>query len=513
MMNLSSREKKILSLLNSTHGIVTGKELSTKLGVSERTIRSDISDINSLLEPFEIKIDAVHRKGYRLSVKDRVALVGIFSQEQSYITKEDRISTLLLKLLRSDGWFDLGNLEDEMFVSSTTLEKDIKALKRQISEQHPHIQILRKDNKIRLEDDERKKRDLLTRFYAKNWDYDSRDGIVFKEMEFGNSLLVEVQQLVKQRLNESGIHLDDFAFIYLTIAISVMFFRVKSGYTVNTDLLSSSKDSPAGDIISDDYKIDEDIRCILDQLADIGDTAFDIGEYIYISQIKNQLEFLCLKTYSKNYVLTNTNVVCHMIVNDLLQNIFDEFGMDFTEDDKLFIDLTRHVQALISGIVAPHTQNHLFGYELRKKHAILADIASFMRKKLSEKCEIELGIEEEDYLLPFLVLSEEALYRRRRGQGIQVAVISHYNESITHYLMEILKQKYGGYFKFYGPYAQYNKELIESDVKFILTTVKIDGFSDLFHVPSLVISPLLTEIDEGNINRYLEDFKKGYLIK
>ena len=46
MMNLSSREKKILSLLNSTHGIVTGNELSTKLNVSERTIRSDISDIN-----------------------------------------------------------------------------------------------------------------------------------------------------------------------------------------------------------------------------------------------------------------------------------------------------------------------------------------------------------------------------------------------------------------------------------------------------------------------------------
>ena len=86
-MNLSSREKQVLSLLNTKHGIVTSKELSTKLGVTERTIRSDIRDINTLLESYEIKIEAVHGKGYSLNVKDRVALVGIFSEEALYRRK------------------------------------------------------------------------------------------------------------------------------------------------------------------------------------------------------------------------------------------------------------------------------------------------------------------------------------------------------------------------------------------------------------------------------------------
>ena len=62
-INIPSREKKILSILNAKHGIVTGKELSTKIGVSERTIRSDISHINSELGTTGIQVEAVHGKG------------------------------------------------------------------------------------------------------------------------------------------------------------------------------------------------------------------------------------------------------------------------------------------------------------------------------------------------------------------------------------------------------------------------------------------------------------------
>lgn len=489
MMNLSSREKKILFLLNSKHGIVTGKELSSKLGVSERTIRSDIKDINGLLADSGISVEAVPGKGYSFNVSDRALLIEIFSEEQNYITKEDRISALLLKLLRQEAWYEIGVLEDEMFVSNTTLEKDLKVLGKQITYQHPHLQILRRGNKIKLEDDEQKKRDLFTRFYARNWDYDSKDGVIFNQDGFGADLLEEIQDLVKAQLNKSGLYLDDFAFIYLTIAIAVMMFRVKSGHIVNTN--------------DEEPTIDEDIECILDELKVIENVELSKGEYVYLSEIKKQLVFLCLKTYSKNFVLNNTNIICHTIVNELLENVLMEFGMDFTEDDKLFVDLTRHVQALISGIVAPHTQNHLFGYELRKNNEYLAKIAKYMRQYLCEKCQIELGLEEEDYLLPFLILSEEALYKRKRGQGIPTAVISHYNESITHYLMEILKRNYGGYLKLYGPYAQYNKELIDKDIKFILTTVKLDDFSEMFKVPALTISPLLTVEDREKIEEML----------
>lgn len=497
-INIPSREKKILSVLNAKHGIVTGKELSTKIGVSERTIRSDISHINSELGTTGIQVEAVHGKGYTIQVKDRAALLVIFSEDENIITKDDRITALLLKLLRHDDWYDLGILEDEMYVSNTTLEKDIKHLNKIIYEQHPYLKVERKLNSVRLEDDERKKRDLLTRFYAKNWDYDSKEGIVLKQDEFGADLLREIQNVVKDTLMASGTHLDDFAFIYLTLAIAVMLFRVSGGHQINCDI--------------DGIELDSDIKKVLDNLSKSQDVELSEGEYYYLSQIKQQLVFLCLKTYSKNYVLTNTDIRCHEIVNNLLADLLRIYGIDFTEDDKLFVDLTRHIQALVSGIVAPHLQNHVLGDELRKKNPFLGDIAHFMSVYLSEKCEIALGIEEEDYLLPFIMLAEEARYKKKRGDGIPTSVISHYNESMTHYLMEKLNRHYGGVLKLDGPYAMYNKELIDKDnIRLILTTVKMDAFRKFFNKPILTVSPLVDEKDQAEIDLYLTSLKFNYL--
>lgn len=499
-INIPSREKKILSLLNSKHGIVTGKELSTLIGVSERTIRSDVNHINTALSQAGVQVVAVHGKGYTIQVDDRNVLLQIFSEDQNYITKEDRLNTLLLKLLRHDGWYDLGILEDEMYISNTTLEKDIKTLGKMIFSQHPYLKIERKDNSIRLADEEKKKRDLFARFYPKNWDYDSKEGIVLKHEEFKEDLLRDIQKLVKNKLFESGTHLDDYAFIYLTLAIAVMLFRVKNGHTI--------------DNYDAEVQIDLDIKIVLDTLASAQNIVLSQGEYYYLSQIKQQLEFLCLKTYSKNYVLNNTDIQCHGIVNDLLAELYRIYGIDFMEDDKLFVDLTRHVQALVSGIVAPHLQNHVLGDELRKKNPFLGDIAHYMGDYLSEKCQIALGKEEEDYLLPFIMLSEEARYNKKRGQGIPTAVISHYNESMTHYLMEELRRYYGGVLDLHGPYSMHSKEQIEKDsIQFVLTTVKMDDFRKYFNTPVLTVSPILSEDDRAGIELYLTSLKIKYLYQ
>ncbi len=502
-LNLHARQKKILSILNAKHGVATGKEISNKIGVSERTIRTDISEMNEALKDYGISIVPKHGKGYTLSIADRGAFLELFSEKESYVTKEDRLTTLLLRLLREEGWSDLGILEDEMFVSHTTLEKDIKAIKKRVSEHHPYLALERKGSQIRFEDNEWKKRDLFTRFYAENWDYDSKEGIVFSRDEFGGKMIKEVQTALKEQLLSSAVHLDDYAFIYLTLAIDVMLYRVGISHAIKTEQLPNGATS-----------IDADIQVVLDQLKQ--STGLDIpeAEYINLSEIKEQLVFLSEKTYSKNYVLEKTDTFCHHVVDEVLEELFDKFGIDFLEDDKLFVDLTRHVQAIMNGIVAPSLQNHVLGDELRKKYPFLGDIAHALRLMICDKCGAELGIEEEDYLLPFIILAEENLYKKRRGKGIPTAIISHYDESMTQYLMENLRRRYGDVFDLRGPYSIYEKEIINTkEVMLILTTVQISSFDRIFQVPVLTVSPLLEIKDQMGIDLYLTSLKSSYLYK
>ena len=500
-INLHSRQKKILSILNTKHGIATGKEISAKIGVSERTVRSDISEINDCLKTYDIQIIPIHGKGYMLSIKDRSVFLKLFSERENYVTKEDRIRTLILRLLRENDWCDIGDLEDEMFVSHTTLEKDIKGIKKRISLQQPYLKVERKGNLIRLEDDERKKRDLFTRFYVENWDYDSEEGIVLEYEDIGGAMLDHIQHVLKEYLIEYRVYLDDYAFIYLTLAIYVSLVRVQTGH-------------PLKPIDKASLSIDDIIRLVLDEVNESWKLELSASEYAYLSEIKDQLVLLSERTYSKNYVLSMTDTDCHHMVDDVLNELLEEYGIDFTTDDKLFVDLTRHVQSLKNGIVPTSNQNRVLGDELRKKYPFMGDIAHALKNKLSKKCDVELGIEEEDYLLPFIILAGETLYKKRRGRGIQTAVISHYNESMSHYLMELLKRYYGDILDLHGPYAIHAKELIHrEETKLVLTTVQMKKIDSLLNIPVLTVSPLIDAADRACIDFYLTNIKTGYLYR
>lgn len=502
-INLHSRQKKILSILNSKHGIATGKEISAKIGVSERTVRSDISNINDCLKAYDIQILSIHGKGYTLSMKNRSVYLKLFSEKENYVTKEDRLRTLILKLLRENDWCDIGDLEDKMFVSHTTLEKDIKGIKKMISQQQPFLKVERKGNMIRLEDDEQKKRNLFTRFYVENWDYDSEEGIVLEYEEIGKETLSQIHHTLQQKIIEYRVYLDDYAFIYLTLAIYVSFFRIQAGHAINLpkDLAQNRK-----------IKVDKIIRMVVDELNQTWQLEISEDEYVYLSKIKEQLVLLSERTYSKNYVLSTTDVVCHHIVDDVINELLEEYGIDFTTDNKLFVDLTRHVQALKNGIVPTSSQNHVIADELRRKYPFMSNIAYVLKNKLSEKCDMALGKEEDDYLLPFLILAEESLYRKRRHKGIPTAVISHYNESMSHYLMEMLKSCYGDVLELHGPYSIHAKKLIDQKrTMLVLTTTKMKKIDEEFKAPVLTVSPLIGKEDKKCIDLFLANMKSCYL--
>ena len=146
------------------------------------------------------------------------------------------------------------------------------------------------------------------------------------------------------------------------------------------------------------------------------------------------------------------------------------YGLDFTTDDRLFADLCVHVQTLKNGIIAPQIQHHVFGDELRNRYPLLGDICHFLKNCLGQECEVLLGKDEEDYLLPFLISAQRTLYQKIRGKGLSTVVISHFNGSVTHFLMEQLQKFYGDILDLYGPYPVHGKERANQDKPMLIIT-------------------------------------------
>ena len=493
-LNLHARQKRLLSVLNKKRGAASGKELAASLNVSERTVRSDIKEINEQLAQYGISINPLYGKGYSLSIQDRRVFVELFSERESYVSRDDRVRTLLIRLLRESDWCELGNLEDEMFVSRTTLENDLKTVKKRISARHPYLQMERKGNYVRLENNEVKRRDILVHIYAEYWDYDSREGIVLKHGDLGAEMLRDVQSVLKEALGKWKIRLDDSAFIYMTLSVAMMYSRVRDGHMIrHTEV--SRPDSDLSDVV----------LFVVEKLNEGWKMEFRRAELIWLSDILKQLELLCSQTYSKNYVLEHTDVLCHHIVNNLLERIEKRYGIDFTSDERLFVDLTKHVQALFDGIVAPQIQNHIIGDELRRRYPFLGDVACFARKYLEEQCEIELGKEEENYLFPFLISAQQLLWKKKRDKGVLTCVISHLNASVTHYLMEQLRSRYRDRLDLRGPYPIHAKEMaFAAKPALILSTARTASFNTVANAPVITISPMVEPEERKKIEQYIE---------
>ena len=114
---LHERQRKILRYLNEFGDCMTGSDLSQRLQISSRTIRSDIAEINRCIPPEIAQIQASRGSGYRLVIHNRDEFHRYISTGLNLLTREDRSRHLLIALLWATEPLNLEQLEDEMFVS------------------------------------------------------------------------------------------------------------------------------------------------------------------------------------------------------------------------------------------------------------------------------------------------------------------------------------------------------------------------------------------------------------
>ncbi|MDZ7834822.1 MAG: helix-turn-helix domain-containing protein [Alkalibacterium sp.] len=135
------RTEIILKELMKQNEPQTGKALADKMGITSRTVRDDIKGINDELTDFGAEIRALRGIGYELVIEDPKLFrsylnqLTIGSQNQAAVptTPEDRIAYMIKRFLLLENHLKLDDLADEMLVSKSTLQMDLKQVKRYLS--------------------------------------------------------------------------------------------------------------------------------------------------------------------------------------------------------------------------------------------------------------------------------------------------------------------------------------------------------------------------------------------
>lgn len=133
---LAYKRLEQLFLHFNTENICTMHDLTKLFSVSERTIRSDIKELNNELFKYNTKIVTLRGVGYQLQDKEKALPIlheltnkplstVVFSLEST----EDRVKQLLYLLLTTEDYLSIDELCDTLFVGRTTLLGYLKQLK------------------------------------------------------------------------------------------------------------------------------------------------------------------------------------------------------------------------------------------------------------------------------------------------------------------------------------------------------------------------------------------------
>lgn len=128
-------------------GYHTAAALSKALGVSEKTVRNVIKEINTVIRGNGAEIDAKQRFGYQLVVFDEERWIEFLSRSRKDTAQvpgnaDERAEYLLLYLLSHPEYVKLAELGDRLYVSPQTLSTVLRRVEAMLG--RDHIQIDRK---------------------------------------------------------------------------------------------------------------------------------------------------------------------------------------------------------------------------------------------------------------------------------------------------------------------------------------------------------------------------------
>ncbi len=152
-MIMQMRQKRILEILREKRGWITGKELSTILSVSDRTIRSDIDQLG---RTYEGLIESSVRYGYRIN-QDVLEKSNLELKENIPQTSDERCKYIIERLLFHTPRLNIFDLQYDIYVSEFTIKNDIRKISDMLKK-YDGIELVKAGNYIYLEGSEERKR-------------------------------------------------------------------------------------------------------------------------------------------------------------------------------------------------------------------------------------------------------------------------------------------------------------------------------------------------------------------
>jgi len=484
--------------LISSNKPISGKELSTQLEVSSRTIREDIKEINQDIEAHGGKIKALRGKGYILEELDEPLFKKFIKQMKKPTNTipdnpDSRMNYLIKKFLLAEDYITITEIADSIYVSEYTVQNDLELVRETLT--NYSLSLESKPNYgLKIIGNEMNKRFAISDFII-NKNQKNYRSVQFNSLEnitgVDKSDIEIIWKVLTEIIKNEEISLADNAmnnyFIHLVIAYS----RINHNHFIKT-LPYETKEA----IQHREYTVSKDIAIELEEKFDI---QFPDNEIYYLA-----IHLLGAKRMNNSENKLNYKEVIdnetYKTIERIVNRVNEKLNLNIEIDDELIFALGLHLQTTISRYKFGMNIRNPMLNDIKNNYPIAFEAGIVASMVLEEDMGIVIDESEVAYIgIHFATAMER---ERLKENKLKIYVVCATGTGSSQLLQYKLRSEFSSQLEIIGVTNFYELDSIPfAEIDIIISTIPLP---DDLPVEVLNVNLILGQKDISKIKNYIE---------
>ena len=486
---IKQKQRELISLLvRSKNGYKSSQELAAELSLSDRTVRTYLKDLKALIESNGGNIVSKQGYGFQLEILDRTSF-NLFLIEHHLLDKNieqsqcreasERKHYILNLLLLESQKIDVETLSEQLFISSSQLNKDIAEIKSQL--QSYELTLKKSHSLIYVDGEEKAKRHFIMSYFFHEESINFLHHLSYFNQTCEAISFDTLTIIILDECREANIKLSDVMIQNIVLHLSLSIKRLQSGLSIQNLDLPLSTDSTL------EYQVAKRIIARIESI---------IGFHFP----KEEQMYLTLHLMSKsNLIQNNLDEELGGSLANLLAKIQQETGYPFWHDEQLKNGLIQHLKPMLVRLQQNIKLENPLIDEIKNQYGEVFRLVKHYFNQLPNLNNYDVNDDEWGYLALHFLASLEKL---KNDQKAKVLIICATGLGSAQLLKNRVEREFDERVKIVATRGYYEIEpAMLNDIDFIISSVDLS--SKVFKVPVFHVSVFFCEEDVQAIRRYL----------
>lgn len=483
------KQEELINYLYTHNKKVTANILSKALNLSIRTIKSYIAELNM---NYPSLISSSNR-GY---VIDKVKANSLLQYKddipQDY---ESRCIYIIKKtLLEKQDYIDIFDLCEELFISYSTLKKDI--YKMNTSFANFKITFSSENNKLHVGGSEQNKRKLISHVMSEEVSGNFLNLTLLQE-SFPDYDLDDACTLIKDICKQHHYYLNDFSCVNFILHVTIMVSRINHGNHIinNNELIQVTN--------KNDEKIAKELCLALEQVFNVSFNSSEILE-IYIL-FKNNANYINNENENVSLLVSDEII---QITKNIIKNVDEHFFINL-DSDNFITPFMLHLKNLKNRLIKNNLLKNPMLDSIKISCPTIYDISTFIAYQLTLSFHENVNEDE----IAFIALHVGTEIERQKKEETKVSCLLLCPEylNITSTLHKKIMMDFGDQLTIQKSIS-FENEILGNNFDLLITTVPVLESTNYFTVllPPFPMSYEKNKILDAIIR--IENTKKSQIL-